>query len=65
MRSEGDHKCMELQQQMQRQLAEHLSARASLTDQLEALTKQFRSANANKESMVIKYAMAEKNVSVL
>ena len=34
-----------------------------LTDQLESLTKQCQDANANKEAMVIKYAMAEKNVS--
>jgi len=57
-------KSMEYQNNLQKQLSDHLTVRGNLTDRLELLTKQYSEANANKESMVIKYAMAEKNVLV-
>ncbi|KAF2351137.1 hypothetical protein FHG87_018108 [Trinorchestia longiramus] len=54
----------DLQEQQQLQLEQQLSARTALTDKLTRLTKLYNEANANKEAMVVKYAVSEKNVLV-
>lgn len=43
---------------------ENINVRSDLTTRLERLMKQYEAANREKESMVVKYAVAEKDVSI-